>query len=309
MSVACTLLFMGELPSISVVVLSFNRKDALRHTLTQVFSQQWARTSQVIVVDNASSDASAEMVQAEFSQVKLIALRTNVLIEGFNIGAREATSELLLILDDDSWPQVGAVEAACEYMRKHPSTVGVMLHRKHPKTQHYEWPFEALTLAGVQTQWPDMGCGNFYRTRAWQAVGGYEQKYELYRNDTDIALKLLASGGDVVFCKDWLVWHDSKIASRKSDKWLWLSTRNWVWMAKRHAKGTLLVRGVLLGWLHAHRLAGLRPSGHWATLRGALRGVCTRAPELPKSLQDAASRARAAGAYRKLLELKMKLRA
>lgn len=296
---------MPQSVTISVVVLSFNRKDALRHTLAQVCGQAWAGDAQIIVVDNASSDGSAEMVRSEFDRCTLIALESNVLIEGFNVGARLATGELLLILDDDSWPSDGAIEHARDYMLSHPEVGGVMLHRKHPKTQQYEWPFEAASLEGVQRHWPDMGCGNLYRRAAWEAVGGYERAYELYRNDTDIALKLIASGQDVVFCKDWLVWHDSKIASHKSDKWLWLSTRNWVWMAKRHARGVLRCKGIVLGWLHAHRLAGARLSGHLCVLRGVWHGHVLAAPPLPAALQTSEARARARAAYQRLLELKI----
>jgi hypothetical protein len=293
------------MPKISVVVLSYMRKDALRHTLSRLAACAWSHAAhggEVIVIDNASTDGSAEMVRNEFAWVKLVALSQNTLIEGFNIGAREARGELLLILDDDSWPDVGAVEAAAGYLLAHPELGGVMLHRRHPRTMAWEWPFEASALEGVQHNWPDMGCGNLFVRSVWNQVGGYTSAYELYRNDTDVALKLAGLGRPVVFCKDWLVWHDSKIASKKSNKWLRLSTRNWVWMAKRHARGMLRVRGIVLGWLHAHRLAGLRPSGHASVLRGVMQGLMSNAPALEPGVQPARE------AYARLLGLKMRVR-
>jgi GT2 family glycosyltransferase len=293
------------LPKISVVVLSYMRKDALRHTLSQLAGMEWSQAAhggEVIVVDNASTDGSAEMVRQEFAWVRLIALERNTLIEGFNIGARAARGELLLILDDDSWPEAGSVEAASAYVRSQPGVGGVMLHRRHPRTMQWEWPFAAEQLKGVQQDWPDMGCGNLFRREAWNRVGGYTSAYELYRNDTDIALKLAGAGYRVVFCREWLVWHDSKIASKKSDKWLWLSTRNWVWMARRHARGVLRVRGIVLGWLHAHRLAGLRLSGHASVLRGVMLGLVRRAPAMEAGVQPGGE------AYARLLRLKMRVR-
>jgi GT2 family glycosyltransferase len=293
---------------ISVVILSFNRREALSHTLTQLSQQAWVNgedghgSAQVIVVDNASHDGSAQMVQEKFEWVELHSLERNIILEGFNVGAARARHDLLLILDDDSWPSPGAVEQAAAKLEATPNAGGVMLHRKHPKSGAYEWPFAATQLEGIQHHWPDMGCGNLYKTSAWRDVGGYENGYTLYRNDTDIALKLLNHGYDVLFCRDWLVWHDSYIAARKSDRWLHLSTRNWMWMAKRHAGGLLKLRGQLLGWLHAHRLAGWRPRGQLSVLRGALSGLVTSAPPLPPQ------RAFSNSHYARLLKLKMTVR-
>src|SRR5690606_34605702 len=102
-----------------------------------------------------------------------------------------------------------------------------------------ERPF-ARVLGGCSAprdDWPVMGCGNLVRRSAWQAVGGYEESFFLYRNDVDLALKLLAAGGKgggVWFDPTWVVWHDSPAAApnrRKSLRWFELATRNWIWLA------------------------------------------------------------------------------
>ncbi len=64
---------MNENPLVTVNILSFNRKDELRNTLTKVYEQDY-KNIEVIVVDNASSDGSAEMVKNEFPEVQLIQL-------------------------------------------------------------------------------------------------------------------------------------------------------------------------------------------------------------------------------------------
>lgn len=290
--------------SISAVILSYNRREALRHTLRTIQKQPWAANAQIIIVDNGSTDGSAAMVREDFPAWTLMALPSNVMIEGFNIGAAAATGEFLLILDDDSWPEPGAVEAAVALMESDSGIGGLMLHRRHPQTLGYEWPFDQESLKGISRGWPDMGCGNLYRREAWNRVGGYEAAYSLYRNDTDMALKLLGSGVDVVFNPSWRVWHDSRIVTRKSNRWLHLSTRNWVWMAKRHALGWLRLKGIILGWLHAHRLSGWRPLGHFSVLRGMIAGLLTAAPSLPECIDVGDGRH-----YRRLIDLKVRLRA
>jgi N-acetylglucosaminyl-diphospho-decaprenol L-rhamnosyltransferase len=63
---------------LGIVITSYNTRDLLRTCLRTVYASKGGFTFQVIVVDNDSSDGSAEMVAAEFPQVKLIANVENV---------------------------------------------------------------------------------------------------------------------------------------------------------------------------------------------------------------------------------------
>lgn len=56
---------MNEEPLVTVNILSFNRKDELRNTLTKVYDQDY-KNIEIIVVDNASGDGSSEMVKKNF---------------------------------------------------------------------------------------------------------------------------------------------------------------------------------------------------------------------------------------------------
>jgi GT2 family glycosyltransferase len=126
-----------------------------------------------------------------------------------------------------------------------------------------------------------MGCGNLVRTSAWRQVGGYEGAFFLYRNDTDLALKLLAAGHDVYFDPTWIVWHDSPAAAHKSERWLYYATRNWGWLARRHGRGFTKYLGTLAGFAWASRQAGLSPKRQWRALNGALASLRCAPPKLP----------------------------
>ena len=89
---------MNEQPLVTVNILSFNRKDELRNTLTKVYEQDY-KNIEVIVVDNASSDGSPEMVKNEFPKVQLIQLEKNIGIAGWNEGFEIAKGEYVLVLD------------------------------------------------------------------------------------------------------------------------------------------------------------------------------------------------------------------
>ncbi|MBU6413715.1 MAG: glycosyltransferase family 2 protein [Planctomycetes bacterium] len=292
-------------PALSIALLSFNRRAALQRTLTELAKLDPIRLGgalEIIVCDNASSDGSADHVATHWPHVHLLRLPNNIGVAGFNRAAQHATSDIILILDDDAWPDPESLYSALSHLRTTPPLGGIMLHRRHPATGNPEWPPDGLPLSGLQLDWPDFGCANLVRRECWQNVGGYEESFFLYRNDTDLALKLKAAGHDVAFNPAWLAWHDSIFASVKSIRWLHLSTRNWIWMSRRHARGLRGFIGCIMGIARALVLARFRPAGYLAVCRAMIEGITQPAPPLPARLSSDGT------AFNRLIHLKRTLR-
>lgn len=306
-------------PLLSIIILVYNRRDALAHTLDQVHAALerlwrslhavdsnardgpiWSALAEIIVVDNASTDDPASLIRERFPYCHLITLDKNLGVAAFNRGVAQATGTYLLILDDDAWPDGDSLAHALAYLESTPPVAAVMLQPVHPRTGSLEWPFDRV--AQLTTNWPDLRCANLIRRDAWEAVGGYEERFFLYRNDTDLALKLLGSGHDIAYNPAWRAMHDSPHITVRRVRWFTLSTRNWCWMCRRHARFPGWVWPALMGWLWAHRLAGFSVSRHWATIRGGLAGLCTPAPPAPARVQ------RHGAALRRLTALKRGLR-
>ena len=284
-------------PTVSVVVLSYNRCEALDTTLTHLAADEALADAEIIVVDNASHDGSADMVREKHPRTRLIELDKNVAIEGFNIGVNAASADAVLILDDDAWTAPGAVDRALDVLARDPSLGAVTLLPVHPKTEKPEWPFAA---AGPSNTWPVMGCGNLVLRDVWLAAGGYERGYFLYRNDADLALTIAAMNLGVHFDPALIVWHDSPATTRKSRRWFETATRNWLWLCRRHGRGGTRLLMMLLGVAWAGRAAGLRMGDRLALLRGIGAGLFRPVPPLPKT-------ARADGsALRRLLMLRVR---
>lgn len=275
-----------RLPSLSVLILSYNRWGKLEHTLRKVAQDPSLRGAQVIVADNGSTDGTPSKLAAGFPEVESIALGHNRGVGAFNRAAKRATGDVLFILDDDAWPEPGAVERALRVLADRAEIAAVPLHPRHPASRASEWPFAEgpHDPEGLRDRWPVMGCGNLVRRAAWDHVGGYDEGFFLYRNDTDLAMKLLECGYGVHFDPALVVWHDSPAAARKSRRWFELATRNWLWLCRRHGAGWSGLTMAAMGAAHAHRLAGWRIGDHLAAARGWWEGITRRVP--PTSYMD-----------------------
>ena len=90
------------MPDLSVVIVSYNTRDLLRNCLLSL-RDSVGLDLEVIVVDNASSDGSADMARAEFPEVKLLAQSLNTwYCGGNNIGIEAASADYALLLNPDT---------------------------------------------------------------------------------------------------------------------------------------------------------------------------------------------------------------
>jgi GT2 family glycosyltransferase len=295
--------------TLSIIILSHNRPDALEKTLSALTSDPALKGAEIIVADNASNEGTLDRLRVKFRDARFIDLPENKGIAGFNAGVSRAKGDVVLILDDDARPAPGVIDKAVALLASRPDLAAVALHPRHPGNERSEWPFvvsdgtgklsSACPWSTPTDRFPVMGSGNLVRRDAWSRVGGYEEPFFLYRNDVDLALKLLASGDGVYFDPAWVVWHDSPATAAKSLRWFELATRNWVWLCRRHARGRWKPLGILLGWLHTHRLAGRSPRAHWHTLWGLIDGLWSAPPPLPETcLRDGK-------AFRSLMRLRI----
>src|SRR6266571_4238495 len=103
----------GDTP-MAVVIVNYNTREYLRACLATVLPEV---PSEVVVVDNTSSDGSVEMVQAEYPDVALHANKTNV---GYGAAANQAiascTAKYILLLNADTLLKPGALRALSNYL-------------------------------------------------------------------------------------------------------------------------------------------------------------------------------------------------
>lgn len=112
---------MNKRPDLSIVIVNWNTIGILRDCLKSVFDNLGSRETEVIVVDNASTDGSPAMVESEFPAVSLIKNKDN---RGFaaanNQGFEIAKGRHILLLNSDTIVHGDVLDKSVQYMDDHP---------------------------------------------------------------------------------------------------------------------------------------------------------------------------------------------
>lgn len=152
----------------TVVIPNYNGRNYLQDCLTSLL--EGSEVPAIIVVDNGSADESAAMVKEKFPMVKLIALPEN---RGFsaavNIGIREAGTEYVFLLNNDTVVLKDTIEELEAAMERHPKAFSVaakMLQMKNP---------ELIDSAG-----------DFYCASGWAFARGKDRKNEAFLKETSV---------------------------------------------------------------------------------------------------------------------------
>ncbi|HPI36511.1 MAG TPA: glycosyltransferase [Ignavibacteriaceae bacterium] len=193
-----------NLPLVTVNILSFNRIDELRHTLTKVYEQDY-KNIEVIVVDNASSDGSPEMVEKEFPSVILIKLDKNIGIAGWNKGFEIAKGEYVLVLDDDSYPEKDATNKSITYFKKNIDVDIIAANIFNNRLKTYETNyFNENPLFFV-------GCGAYIRKNIINSIGYFNELIFIYLHELDYCLRVYNNNNRIVLLREVVIYHDQDL--------------------------------------------------------------------------------------------------
>ena len=281
--------------AVSVVILTHNNKDLLRKSLSQTLRLEWPDI-EVVVVDNASSDGTPEMVEQEFGGILRLVRRTvDSITAGRNEGFRSAKGEFILSIDDDMiFDDVHAIRKAVALFRQFPD-VGVLTFRiadleapGEPQRLHWWHPIPIHTGKNrfFYTNFISEGA-IFARASVISATGGYDEEFFGCFEGPDWAFRLIRDGINILYCPT-ITCVELRVRRirdqySKSARNYWL-LRNKLWMAwKNYPLGSAI-------WYSAPRiaLAGYLSCRHGWTkifLRGLKDGVFAphsiRAQRLP----------------------------
>ena len=222
----------------SAVILAFNRAEEVEHTLDRLAGES---LHEVIVVDSGDDDTS-ERALARGGNVRVVQTG-DIGAAARNLAAEQAEGELLLMLDDDSYPLAGGVEALRAAFEHDPGlglAAGLVLDVDEDGTVvradevgTFDWFLRAghrgpVPAEGVPTFFfPEGGC--MVRRDAFLEAGGFFAPYFFTVSEVDLSTRLIGRGWDVRYLPAAAFEHRKAPAGRASARTMRLRVRNQIW--------------------------------------------------------------------------------
>jgi GT2 family glycosyltransferase len=254
---------------ISVIVPNYNGKGFLKRCLDSINGQTY-QDLEVIVVDNASSDGSADYLKCSFPWVKVVRNRENLgFAGGTNSGIRASQGEFVLTLNNDTWAEEHFVERLIEPMADRSvgmcaskmllpdgriASTGICLSRSGAAWDRGAFePDEGRYDQQLEVFGPCAGAG-LYRREMLDEIGLFDEDFFLYMEDVDMALRARLAGWRCIYVPEAIAYHyHGGTAGAGSDLAVYFGNRNVIWYAVKGFPSGLLLSS--LPWIIGRNLA------------------------------------------------------
>jgi len=300
---------------ISVVIVGWNAKHYLELCLNSLYEAPPRRSMEVLVVDNASSDGSAEMIKSQFPQVRLIRSEENLgFARGNNLAIRQCQGRYIALVNPDVIVFPGCLDALADYLDQNPKVgdVGPRVLNPDMSMQSTCRRFPTLwnnfcSATGLATKFNNskffagehmfyfphdrtlavdvlVGCFSFIRRETFDEVGLLDENLFMYGDDVDWCRRARNAGWQVVFYPGGRAIHDrGKITAPYPIRFAVAQQRSILYYWRKHHGfwGVTGIRSIMF-FHHVMRysfatLAGALRSKPASDVRKQVSGACLRA--------------------------------
>ena len=264
---------------ISVIVVNWNGKSLLADCLASLESQTF-RDYEVIVVDNGSSDGSAEFVREEFPRFTLVQLKENRgFAGGNNAGIREARGEWIALINNDAVAMPDWLERLHQATQAN-QNVGFAASQVVLTSGTLDSAGDGMTIAGVPYKRghgnkPDgvflqpaevfgaSGCGVLLRSDMLDRIGLLDEDFFCIYEDGDLNFRARLAGYQCLYVPDAVIHHRLHgTLGRLSKTYVYYGQRNMEYLYFKNMPGRLFWR-----YLPVHLLSNILGFGYFI-LRG-----------------------------------------
>jgi len=224
-------------PDLSIIIVNFNTKQLLYECLDSIQSKVKEITYEVFVVDNASIDGSAEMVEREFPWVKLIKNKENLgFAKANNQAIGKAKGEIILLLNSDTLIIDNNIKPLLTFMKNHKNVgiVGCKVLDENGNLSYTainfpdlisEWWFFSYDIIrrilnvsfykkykGINydkispVDWVS-GCAFFIKKEVIKKIGMLDENFFLYYEDTEYCYRAKKAGFEVIYYPFYKILH------------------------------------------------------------------------------------------------------
>ncbi len=223
-------------PRTSVVMITRDRREEVLRTLERLSALP--ERPPLTVVDNASSDGTADAVRRAFPQVLVVALGTNLGAAGRNIGVDRAATPYVAFCDDDSWWAPGALARVADAFDAHGRLAVVQGHilvgaeeRDDPVcAQMADSPLPAAPELPGRAIASFVACVAAVRRSAFREVGGFDRRFLVGGEEEHLSADLASAGWALSYLPEALGHHHPPKAAPRHDRRR-IGIRNALWFA------------------------------------------------------------------------------
>jgi GT2 family glycosyltransferase len=227
---------------ISVGVLTYNRRSQVARALKSVYEGN-VKDVEVVVVDSASSDGTADAIAAQYPAVKLIRLPRNLGCPGGrNHLFANCSGKYIFVLDDDGCLCDGTLEGVIEILDGQPD-VGVVMTRRVQSGEDLPSRHGENNLVEVGSFSGGMAA---FRNEVLTNVGYYPEHFFLMAEESHLGLRTMNAGYRIVQAQNLFIEHPPEGGSTSDTKWDFYRYRNRLLVVLELFPGWICVKYLLI---------------------------------------------------------------
>ena len=197
-----------DISGIGIVVLNYNGRDLTRRCLQSLLKALEDVKADIVVVDNASTDGSRELLAEEFPQIRVLAEPVNRSVTAYNDGLKAVKGDWVLLLNNDMLFEPGFIRPLCSFVQKHPDVFAVGSQLVDPDGRPEKcrnvcrWSHGWLATSTVPCNDPAasffVGTHALFNRKKYLAVGGFDPVFfPFYSEDVDLCYRSWKRGWEV----------------------------------------------------------------------------------------------------------------
>ncbi|CAA9538832.1 MAG: hypothetical protein AVDCRST_MAG30-4521 [uncultured Solirubrobacteraceae bacterium] len=181
---------MSDWPLVTINILSYNKRDYVDETLTKLKTalDYPPESLELMVVDNASTDGTVEMLAERHPEVRVIETGANLGAPALNWGFERGRGDYFLVLDDDCYIEGSALKDAIGAAREHDADLisFAVISGVDPT-----YRFDRDYRTGLLGFW---GCAFIVSRRLIEREGGYDPDLFIWGNEAELTMRVLDAG-------------------------------------------------------------------------------------------------------------------
>lgn len=217
----------NEPPIISLIIGNYDGKKFLKDCLDSIFKEK-NKPFEVILIDDGSTDGSAEYLEKNYSHISnfhLIKNKENLgTSRAYNAGVKTALGKYLFLLNNDTIIQPGWFDEVIKFFDKYKKAAVFQAKIYRMDTNRFDYAGDFMGPLGflierareaedkgqfdkIDKIFSVKGTAMIVRKNVWDELGGFDEDYKFSLEETDFTWRAWLAGYETLFCPYIQVWH------------------------------------------------------------------------------------------------------